>query len=208
MRFGRLRRPSRFTVRELLVLVASDLDHTEQRDYVKQVFSWYFHREHVFLVAVSAGCVGLALATGQAANPIAVAIVFALLAGLGFLVQIVLAPLHREYLCCLVLLQRLATFREPLREAFEEAIGHPTPEPGTYLPFYGSWFTDGTRLADAIRARARQCRASFGIGVDPSSTSIGRYLFAVLAHVPTDEYERRRPVRVATDEVIRDASLA
>src|ERR1700704_210188 len=107
MEFRQLRRPSRFTVRELLVLVASDLDHTEQREYVKQVFSWYFHREHVFLVAVSAGCVGLALATGQAANPIAVAVVFALLGALGFVVQIVLAPLHREYLCCLVLLQRL-----------------------------------------------------------------------------------------------------
>jgi hypothetical protein len=201
-----LRRPSRFTVRELLVLVASELDPNDQRDYVKQVFSWYFHRTHVFLVAVSAGCIGLALATGQAANPIAVAIVFALLSALGWLVQIVLAPLHREYLCCLVLLQRLATFRQPLREAFEE-IGQPTPEPGAYLPFYGSWFTDGTKLADAIRARDRECRASFGIGVNASSTSAGRYLFAVLAHVPTDEYERRRAVRMATDEIIRDASL-
>jgi hypothetical protein len=207
MGFRQLRRPSRFTVRELLVLVASDLDHTEQREYVKQVFSWYFHREHVFLVAVSAGCVGLALATGQAANPIAVAVVFALLGALGFVVQIVLAPLHREYLCCLVLLQRLDRFREPLREAFEEEIGQPEPEPGTYLRFYGSWFTDGTTLAEAIRARHRQCRASFGIGVNPSSTSVGRYLFAVLAHVPTDEYERRRPVRMATDEVIRNASI-
>jgi hypothetical protein len=191
-----------------LVLVASELDRNDQRAYVKQVFSWYFHREHVFLVAISVGFVGLAVATGQEANPIAVAIVFALLGALGWLVQIVIAPLHREYLCCLVLLQRLDRFREPLREAFEEEIGQPEPEPGAYLRFYGSWFTDGTRLADAIRARNRECRASFGIGVNPSSASVGRYLFAVLAHVPTDEYERRRPVRVATDEVIRDASSA
>jgi hypothetical protein len=207
MEFRRPGRPSRFTVRELLVLVASGLDHNDQRAYVKQAFSWYFHRAHVFLVAISVGFAGLAVATGQSANPIAVAIVFALLGALGWLAQIVLAPLHREYLCSLVLLQRLDRFREPLREAFEQ-IGQPEPEPGAYLRFYGSWFTDGTRLADAIRARNRECRASFGIGVNPSSGSVGRYLFAVLAHVPTDEYERRRPVRVAADEVIRDAGSA
>ena len=206
--YGRRGSPHRFTIRELLVLVAAESDQTDQRAYVDQIFGWYFNRTRDLLVAIVAAAVGLAIAVGGHEPDVRVVAVIAglegILIGSYFWSRRSLKPLHREYLCCLILLQRLGRFRAPLRAVFEKVDGQPWPEPGTYLPWYGSLVGGGRRLAAKVRERDTSCRTT--LGDNPTPSMAGHYLFDVLAHVPTDEYERRRPLRVAVDEIIREAA--
>jgi hypothetical protein len=199
------RRPHRLTIRELLLLVASGTGATDQRAYLNQIFDWYFNRTRDLLVAIVAAALGAPIAlVGRAPPSWVVALVVVLEVALVvsyFWARQSLKPLHREYLCCLVLMHRLSRFRAPLFAALDDGGGPPGPGPGTYLPWHGSLLGAGEHVAMRVRRQDAVSRRRT-LGDSPTPAMLGHYLFDVLAPVPTDEYERRAPVRLAVDDVI------
>jgi hypothetical protein len=180
-----------------LVLVGSRLSKEERRAYVDQVFGWFYDRSRAYLIATVVGDVGvlLAIIDGEG-KPWVDHVLLVVLAGLvflGLLINHVLLPLHREYLWCLVLLERLDKFGGELRAALE-VEWQPVPEPSIYGHFF-SRFINGEKnvckgIKDAKEAWGRSDNSHKNRG-----TALGQYLFHVLGPVPTDVYERRLKVR-------------
>lgn len=208
-------RPHRFTFRDLFVLVAAEADESDRRAYLRQTFDWYFNRTRDQLVAAVAAAVGLLIAVGtrdalgkaQWLVLAGVGAVVFVLTVLYFWMRSSLKPLHREYLCCLIVMQRLATLSEPLRLAFHHvgATDEPTiREPSTYLPWHGSLLWDKGRVLRRLEQEDEL--ASDELEADPKSLARGRYLFEVLGRVPTDAYERQAQLRAKVDEIIRRAT--
>ena len=207
------RRPTRFTIRELLVLVATQRPE-EQLPYLQTTFGWFQGRSSAQRGSLPAAITfGIGLALGG--TPYAVAAVaaaaFALVVYLT-MGRVLLSPLHREYQLCLALLPRLQGYSEELAAAFAVPAQR-WHEPSTH----GSWFqrhpfdqgkTVERALTELHRAFCEKplCRRIVDDQDIGRAALVGRYLFEVLGPVPTDEYERRLRVRRKVDELLDGAA--
>jgi predicted secreted protein len=207
----RRKRPHCFTIREILVLVAT-VKKGQWVGYLDKVFGWYFDRTRSTAIAVGAGAVAIAVAvlSALARDAILATLVAAVIAlyfvGATVWINYVLAPLHREYLDCLGLCKTLGAFSKELRasEAFLTLRSESNVEVA-WLLRTGLWGRNA--VADALTDRLWTWSALY----DDPNKAIGQYLIENLAEVPTDQYERHARVRRVVDHCLkcaRDAQAA
>lgn len=175
------------------------LDPEERRSYLDLVFGWYFDRSRAFVIGALAGSVaaiGVVLSNDNfgAGSVIAVGVI-SVLSAAALLVNHLLSRLHREHLCCLVLLEELSRFRDHLHAAVSK---DGEPESGAY-----GYRSRPTRKALEWWA-LREPRAERGD--DPGI--VGWYLFSALGPVPTDHYEKDLRVRQLVKQVVAVADEA
>jgi len=166
----------------------------ERRSYLDKVFGWYFDRSRAYVFYALAGSIsgfGIFVSNGEFALGVAVGTVFAASAAV---VNHFLSRLHREYLCCLVLLRDLARFRDRVQVVIAED-GEPEARAYGYCP---------KKTVKALKWWARQEARVACSGSDESS-AVGRYLLFALGPVPTDHYERSLKVRRCVEEVLEKA---
>ena len=223
--------PPCFTIREILILVAT-VKEAQRVAYIERVFGWFFEgtRTEATVVSAAAGVViGLAVSDAPAWLQVPGGILLIALVCVTFVIKRQLAPLHREYLECLALLERLGEFEHELRARLA-AEGFPdcqTIRPGPVLPWSRRrWEKYGGKvvadmLNEEVRRRAVDCqpveRADAAVGVDrvvealghdDPSEAIGTYLVDRLAWLPTDVYESNDRVRQIVKAWLDRASRA
>ena len=191
------------------MLVASGLKEDAQRDYVKQTFTWYYDRSRFLIGSLAALAVGLAAAAasdkpGDRATfglKVAAVLVLILLAR-SIVNRVLITPLHREYLCCLDLLEQLRPFQREL-QMVRRTAGQPDPH------LRGNVFRRTVSFRGKyLPARIKHAAHKFSRRADESSSAaVGRYLFEVLGPVPTDDYERRRNVHLCVNTLLRKAAV-
>jgi len=228
---GRSGRPSRFTIRELLVLVALVGDERDRRAYLQQAFIWYHERTRalraailVIVAAVIGGSITLAnlvhgakahLPWWLVAGVVGGLLVVLLTCGYVAVGRTMLSPFHREYLCCLALLGRLESYAGPLGTAVR--LGSQRV-PSRHVVWW-QYLRDSVlppRGAQLLK-ELRQAEEDFGLErrlaatlVDPCCRQdlvVGEYLFDVLGPVPTDDYERRFDVQREVDRFLCEPEL-
>ena len=205
-RWARGERPHCLTIRELLILVVT-VENDELPKHLEEVFRWFFERTRSMVVALGSGAivaVGIAVtnADGESGiTPIAIGVAICLFLAAVWTNSVV-APLHREHLECLALLQKIKNFEPELR-AYLAAEGW--PESKAMLPW--RWRT-GWWTSKAVRRKLEEISGKFGTTVLESELDIGRYLVDTLAEVPTDLFEREVSVRKAVKRWLDRASKA
>lgn len=195
--------PSRFSIRELLILSGSKLERSDQIGYLHRAFEWYYDRTRTLLGLLSAIIVGIAIAaaSGRLHDDILwiiAATLGALIALYLMFVGVLVAPLHREFLSCLILLERLEKYLPGVR-----AVLGTDAQPDPHL--HGHVFRRTIdRDGSVVVGKLQDAQTAFRPRTDEHpQVAAGRYLFEVLGPVPTDDYERRRQVRRCVDLYLR-----
>ena len=210
---GRSGRPSRFTIRELLILVAL-VRRRDRASYLRDVFGWYHERTRALRAAIPLAIGAILTAANlwrEQVNGI-LAIVLAALVVLGLLYfvlgRVQLSPLHREYECCLALLANLERYRAQIRVAVRED--------GQRIPAkHVTWRAWPDRTGAKLGDKLEQAHVRFELDQKLAAAAdrrqrdliVGRYLFSVLGPVPTDDYERRPEIQALVDGYLRRATM-
>jgi len=201
-------RPHCFTIRELLLLVAT-VEEAQRVAYLEKVFGWFFERTRSMAVAVGGGAIAISVAVSSAAGGknlltiVIAALAVAVLILTTLWINYVLVPLHREYLDCNALLRGIGDFEHELRARL---VSDGRPESNVCVTWHsrtGRWGRE--RFANELCRSVRAWQVN-----DPErpSEEIGRYLLKILGPIPTDQYERNPKVQEVVDHCLKCASRA